>query len=179
MHRVFLLIVIGVCSGFLSPSAAHAESSSVGNFCCSDCALSQTPGIEDSIFISTVVNNYVSSWANKTVVICNSSSCATYQYTGGGRFLKIDEEDNDGQYEYTAEESAEGGQSGGGHGGGEGSNPNGGGSGTGGSSPNGGGGCTGDCGGGTVTVGEIGDGGGAGGGTCHGMNEDECAESVN
>lgn len=127
-------------------------------------------------FVSIVVNVHVDSWqtsngTRKSVVICNSTICTTYQYQANGTFISVLEEDNNDQYEYDDEGSTTGSNAG--HGGGEGGNPYAGGPG-GGSPPNGGGGCTGNCGGGTVIVHPI----GGGGGGCVGQNPDNCSESV-
>src|SRR5690606_24734308 len=104
------------------PAVAFAQGPSAGNYYCSDCLVAG-PVMDSTTrdFVSIVVNVHVDSWqtsngTRKSVVICNSTICTTYQYQANGTFISVLEEDNNDQYEYDDEGSTTGSNAG--HGGG-------------------------------------------------------------
>ena len=88
---VFLLFLLFFSNSVFSATAGP----SVGTFTCLECPLAG-PALdpETAYFIRTVVNLQVETWQApdgqlKSVTICNDSTCATYQYTGGGHFQQV------------------------------------------------------------------------------------------
>lgn len=89
VRKIAVLAALPVAGVFFAP-ATHAAS--VGNFYCDWCSTFTDMVDSDAmIFLKSEVNKDLESWRkggkNQEVRICNSSTCAVYQYTANGNFV--------------------------------------------------------------------------------------------